>query len=413
MADFSEWGGGGGISAAINDQQTIAHTGLLDAQVGLTNAHTAMQQAELQDMPLKRQKMAADITNTLAMAGLHTTDTSLKQEALRRSQAMSQKMQEMGQNPGNSGGDPTDMMIGLASDMVKTAMSVGAVNDAEHWTGALNQLVGHKNTAMMHAAQAKHAEQLERISDYDDIARQVRTIQALPLDQQVPAYNDMNRYFTKKRGEPVPWLGMQWSPQTAKVLEEQALSQKDKELADFRQQKNDEINARKQAELTVKETQAMLREAKAARDQDQKDAATKIAGLKAEAPPKEEVAAASALIKKQFPDIDPDALSLAAPDIAADARAIKLSRPGLNMSDARGIAILNKKSQFEDEKGDYWGTKTVYSGGTPGSSPTLALPLPATPTEFKVGKYYTNPAGIVAQWAKKPDGTYGLKKVAQ
>lgn len=417
MPDFAEWGGGGGISSAIADQNTIALT-------GLHNAQTAMAEAQL---PYIGRKMQADIMNTLATAGLHTVDTSIKQEALRRTKALADEMQRLasGDQSTTAGGstDPTDMMMGMSKNMVQASMRAGAVQDAEQWAGRYTQMQGHKNTALKQAAQAKMAENRERLQDFDEVSRRVDMIQALPLDQQIPAYNDMNRYFEAKRKEPVPWANLQWSPQTAEILKNAALTQKQKIDAQFKDERAQYLQDRTSSILDLREQKLELDKQKAENDRLRREKLDKVAGDKAATPSKDEVNAARDLIRSDYPDIKGPDLQSAAEDIAFKAKDLRTKNPGVSPAEARARAYLDVKENLDTKSSstnilgvDIPGTaskSTVYRKTRPGASPDLAMPIPDDPSARKEGSWYINPKGVAAQWAKRPDGTYGWKARVQ
>lgn len=396
MMDLFGGNPGGGISQAIADQGQIANT-------GLTQSKNAMLQAEL---PYAGQKAQADVMNTLASAALHTADAGLRNESLRQVKGMSEAMQRLGQgqDAGTSDQNPMSLMIDMAGKMVYAAKSVGAVNDMEKWAGTYSQLVSHDNAAKKNAADARRAEHAERISDYDEIARQVDIIQALPLDQQVPAYNQMNRYFTDKRKEPVPWGNMQWSPQTAEVLRSAALSQKDKANIEYKDQLIDARNQAREARVTHNIMTENLAQTRMDNQRLRDEAREKAGGKAIGNPNKSQVDAAAALIKDAYPVSKGANLTSLATDIAAGAKDIMDKNRGMRPSEALAKAFLDSRDSLDRVLGQR------YLGNRPGQTPDLALPYVSDPGKRQVGSYYTNSTGQVGQWVNEGN-SYGWKAV--
>lgn len=372
MADFAEWGGGGGISQAIADQGSIAHANLQRAQTAMSNAQ----------LPYAPQKMQADIMQSLSTAALHTADAGLRAESLRQVKGMSAAMQALGEGrPTETGGDPTDPLIDMAGNMVRAAVRSGSVKDAETWASSYNQLIGHKNTAMKNQAEAKHREQQERLGDYDEIARQVDIIQALPLDQQVPAYKEMNRYFTQKRKEPVPWRDLPWNPQTAEILKNAALSQKDKVANDYKQWRQESTDAYRD----IKADNAILgRKLELMRIENQErqfEARKKAGGAVAKEKPvgmpsKAMETAVAGIIKTDYPDLKGPGVSAIITDIAAEAKEAMIKNPGLRPSDAYARAYQNNKERLDGVD-------------APGTGRSFKNPAPAPKDKkFKAGVVY-------------------------
>ncbi len=418
MADFSEWGGGGGISSAIADQHTIAQT-------GLTQAQTAMSQAQLPYVP---GKMYAETLNALAQAGLHTADAGLKQEALMQTRAMSQAMKDAMAKRQSSGvadsTDPTDLFIDMAGGMVRSALSVGATNDAQHWSSALNQAVGHKNTALETAAKAAREELLGQTQAFDLAARQVDMISALPLDRQVEAYNMMNRHFAQQGKKPVPWADLQWSPQTAELIKQGALSQKEKANQDYKDTLLDLKEQALREKIRYDQQLVDARKTTADLQRERDEAKAKLGGKDVGMPSKTELDLARAVVLQNYPDLKSMDLSTISTDIAAQAKWMRTKRPGAyTLEQSINKTFMENKDKIEttvappktflgmDIPGTGGEKTSQYVGNTIGKTPELALPAPSNVKDFVPNRYYLNPQGKVYQWAKKPDGTYGGKLV--
>jgi len=364
MADFSEWGGGGGVSSAIADQGIMSQT---NARNAMLPGALQLQQAEIQMQPAK-------MMNLMAESGLRLAEAGLKNEALRQTKLMSAAMSSMSQGPGTDQGTstgpdgqpttdqtgnviktntPIDAMINAQSNMLNVAMKNGAVDAAMHVASNLQALMGHAATLQKNQWEMKHQ---EHVANLDKIQRAGALLNG--VDDQDSFDNAASQWY-KEFKEPAPFANpnnpnwaLPYSPKIVDSLQQKTLSYKDKLAADNREAtlalKEDNLARMQRYNDTIADLRRQV--VQVSQDREQRLATT---GGKVSEPNPRQVQDAADYIQAEdprFKDLSGDNLKLFnvfAKDVTYEANKIRKANPGIKYSESLAQAFDKNKDRLD------------------------------------------------------------------
>lgn len=355
------FGSAGGTSAALADM---------------------MQGAQLQDQQLRNVSMATQIAEQARMAQL----------------AQAEAASGANKTPADQLEDMANMAMksGLTASGAKMATDAAGIRLKQAQTA---QAQGRTFQAQATAAQAelKMAEGL--LSNVTDQA----------------SWDAANSLFESMTGRQSPLKSIPYSPALVAQLQQATLTLKDKLKL-----KIDEMNAQTRAESAASaESFRAFRKGYLAQDlQLRKDREARLAkpgGRNADmgAPVKSELDHADDLLQEVFPDLPDTERTNAAYVVAARARALRKTTPGLDADAAMERALTESRGQFKTLNDSYKfmgigipGTSKKVThferSGKPAASATgkSTMDLPPNPTaqSLKAGQAYRLPGGQVGTW---------------
>lgn len=349
------------------------------------------QQAAIADMQRMAQTQGQQISNVQGA------------QKLQEQQRMAQIMQSMGDK-----GTPADRL----EEASMTALKSGLVTSGATLAKDAADLRLKQAQTGWHNAQA-----------FNQQATAAKTELAL-VDQLLGNVSDesswraSNALFEQMTGHPSMYKNQPYSPELVDQIRRQSVRIKD------------------QLDLQVKEYEAQTRRdnAKSNRDfrdfrkeyvqknynlrKQREDRLTKAGGSKADvgAPTKGELDRAEDIVKKKYSHLPDDELSDAGYAIAARARALRKTTPGLDADAAmeRAMAEADANGEFKTTNELYVPSLPFLGGSTDthftsrsrapatqgGKTPQTAIAVPANPAERQMNSYYTV-NGKVYQWKGK------------
>lgn len=398
------WGAPGGISQAIGDQNVLSQTQARDAMLP---GAIQLQQGQINKQPY-------EIMNLMANTGLHAAEAGLKNESLRQMKAMSEAMQGFAAGQAPEGTDPTDFMLGMTGNLVKKAVSVGAVDAAEKMMSNYQQIAGHKASTDRNKIMELHAQHQIRLDKINSAGSFLNGVS----DQD--SADEAAQQWLKTFGEPAPFASKNnpnWAvpyvPEMYQKMQEQSLTYKQKldadlkdEVQKYKEQNRDLLLGSKN--ITNQLTQAKLDLAKTIEERRTQQ------GGKVSEPSPRQVQDAKDYIVDEDPRLDklPTAsaklLNIHAKDVAYKAAQLRAANRGLEWSEALAQAADSMRDKLDILTTEP--TKIPFTGiGIPGTGgdTTLKLkrgggdtagtrtnPIPVTqgfdPRAVKEGNYYIN-----------------------
>lgn len=321
---------------------------------------------------------------------------------LQEQQKMSQMMAQAATNPREAAKSPADKM----EDMAQLALNAGL-------TASGSKLATDAAGVRLKEAQSRHAnaQTFEQQStaakaELDTVTRLLQGVN----DQA--SWDAANGLFEQIMGRKSPFQGMEYNPAVVSSLQQSALSLKDKLDLAIKQQRANSQQANDESNISFRK----FREGVLAQDlrikQSREDRLRKTGGKNADigAPGKSELDHASDLVQEAYPDLPQDELNSAAYTVAARARALRKTTPGLDADAATERALLESRAQFQTVNDSYHilgvpvpGTsrkETHFSrtGKAPRGNPGTPQPVPADKGKLVKGQTYRSASGQVGTW---------------
>ena len=226
-----------------------------------------------------------------------------------------------------------------------------------------------------------------------------------------------NRLYEQMTGRQSPFAGQPYDPARVEQLRNETLTLKDQ--IDLRVKEMNAQTRAAQAEGAASfrefRKQNMAENTRIRRQQAER--AGKAGGSKADvgAPTKGEIDRAEGFVKKAYPQLPGDELNDAAYTVAARARAIRKTNPGVDADEAFQRAMGESSGEFKTTEEGYkiggfelpfGSTERTHfrqpgiAGGKAGATPqTPIATIPQNPADRQVGKYYSH-GGKTYQWQK-------------
>lgn len=246
--DFSEWGGGGGISSAIGDLNTLATTSM-HQQATLRD-----QQMLPGDLQLQRGKLAqqpAELFKTLAETRQLIAKAGLEEQTLEQVGIYSKALKAFALGEQNKQGlvdpdtgvitpsrgltppKPSEVLLKLSN----LAGESGYVSGMIDMAGKATTMSGHESAdRLTKAREAEHQHQIDQ-GKMDWLERNTRMFATSPQ-----GWANVNEQYRQKFGEFSPFSGVQWTPDLSDELGDYTLSFKQKKDQEFKDQKQDDLN---------------------------------------------------------------------------------------------------------------------------------------------------------------------------
>lgn len=321
---------------------------------------------------------------------------------LQEQQRMSQLMAQAATNPEEAKKSPADKM----EDMANLALSAGlTASGSKLATDAA--AVRLKEAQTLHAnAQTFEQQSLAAKTELDTVTRLLQGVN----DQA--SWDAANGLFEQITGRKSPFKGMEYNPVVVSSLQQSALSLKDKLDLAIKQQRANSQQANDESNISFRNFRKGILEQDLQIKQNREDRLRKTGGKNADigAPGKGELDHAADVIQAAYPDLPQDEINSAAYTVAARARALRKTTPGLDADAATQRALLESRARFQTVNDSYRilgvavpgtsrkETHFASTGNAPRGTPGTPQPVPTDKNKLVKGQTYRSSSGQVGTW---------------
>jgi hypothetical protein len=360
--------------------------------------------AEQQRMDQSAALAPANLAHQVGLGRLANAQaTALETQNVATAKAAALMAQRLGKPPTTPDGSP-QTLSGMSLDMAQIFAEAGLPNKAE-------QAMKTATSAMSHEV-ALRAQTLREATAKLTGAKQTATIMsnlaADVTDQE--SWDRANQVYSQVSGKESPFAKMPYDPKFVEMIKDSAITMKQK--ADMAEKAA--MDAARIANIKSLDAHRQAQE-QIARDkmQQQRERATavgKVGGKDVGAPAAGEIAAAKGLLRGEDGLVSETDLPTAAFDVAAKARAIRKSNPGIAADEALRQAVIEKKMSGDFQPptpgmkvfGLDTGIGAKAGKYKPGGAAGDSIDPSKTPkSQLQLGKVYKDAAsGKSWQWTK-------------
>lgn len=419
MSDFSEWGGGGGVSTAINDLNTMSQTNARDAllpgQLAAQPVDLAHTQALTRRLDSQTMSEPAHMLNTLAQANLHMEQAGLAKQGREQTERLVVDMKKWAadQQAGIDAGKPPPSLTEATTSMAMMAAGAGAPKAALDLLHLGSQNYGHDNTRFLNKLKAEEQQHKTEQAEMDWFERTVRQV------NNDKDWEDARAAFSLKFGQPAPFGNLPFTPELRDKVADLTLTHKQKLDQDFKQQRQDDLQAARDARNQLGQAQLRVREQAAQLAEEKFKSTVKSGGKLTGEPSKQSLEAVRSLVKEDNPKAlsadNLDTTNIFIRDVASEAKNLRLTNPAIKPGVAESMAYQKMKDSLNIVEGEDKTFLGVPYGKKPNKAEydPLANSTPPEPGKRVVGKTeFTNAQGTYV-WTKVGDKAGWKLKAAQ
>ncbi len=335
------------------------------------------------------------------LANAQATATETNNKAMASAAAM--MAQQLGEPPSADGKPPSmsSMLMNQAQIFAKAGLPMKAEEAMKTATTAMGHEVAAR-TATLREATAKLTGAKQTATIMSNLAADV-------TDQA--SWERANQVYEQLSGTKSPFANMPYDPKFVSMIQDSATTMKQKaDMEEKRRVDDARLENLKDLQRHRQETEDLAR-TRAKQSAERQDRVGKVGGKDVGAPAAGEIAAAKGLLRGESGLVSDVDLPTAAFDVAAKARAIRKSNPGIAADEALRQAVLEKKMSGDfvpPEPGfkvlgfdtGIGGKAGKYKPG--GAAATDSIDPAKTPkSKLELGKVYKDAAsGKSWQWTK-------------
>lgn len=301
--------------------------------------------------------------------------------------------------PAGPEGSLADQMDALA----RTAMNAGLVTKSQELAKNAS-LVRQREASAGASATTASLNRLKVVREQAEL-----TGQLFGGAKSSDDWSRANTLWEFQTGTPSPYASVTYDPELVGRINSSALSTKERIDAEEKRLSRQALEGFRTRRLGQHDLENEISEARLALARAREARLAKAGGGRGvSSPSTSETDQARSLIKRDYPDLQPEDSQDAAFSVAAEARALRRANPALDANVALQQAYNNAKTA-----GDFQvlrrgvtlplignvGGKQGFRGA--GKTPETAAPLPKDTTTLQAGRYYLSPNGMLGKWNGK------------